>query len=72
MHISADFDTKCQKFLLQLKALQKRMQEDASDLFVAQAVPEIYEKNELLKNRGMCFFVIDCRSECDINETFQC
>ena len=32
------------------------MQKDISRFFVAQAVPEIYEKNEMLKNRGMCFF----------------
>ena len=36
------------------------MQKDVSRFFASQAVPEIYEKNEMLKNRGMCFFVIDC------------
>ena len=61
MHISADFVTVWEKFLFQLKALQKRMQKDASRFFVAQVGPEIYEKNEMLKNRGMCFFVIHCR-----------
>ena len=60
MHISADFVTECEKFLFQLKALQKRMQKDGSRFFVAQAFPEIYEKNEMLKKGGMCFFVIDC------------
>ena len=37
------------------------MQKDVSWFFVAQAVPEIYEINEMLKSRGMCFFVIHCR-----------
>ena len=61
MQISADFVTWFDKFLFQLKALQKRVQKDVNRFFVAQAVPEIYGKNERLKNRGMCFFVIDCR-----------
>ena len=38
------------------------MQKDVGRFFVAQAVPEIYEKNEMLKNRGDFFFVIDCIS----------
>ena len=33
-----------------------KMQKDKSRFFVAQAVPEIYEKNEMLKNRGDVFF----------------
>ena len=60
MHISADYVTECEKFLFQLKALQKRVQKDVNKFIVPQAVPEIYRKNERLKNRGMCFFVIDC------------
>ena len=28
------------------------MQKDVSRFFVAQAAPEIYKKNEMLKNRG--------------------
>ena len=62
MHISADFVTGYEKFLFQLKVLQKRMQKNLSRFFVAQAVPEIYVKNEVLKNRGMFFFVIHCMS----------
>ena len=38
------------------------MQKDASRFFVAQAGPEIYEKNEMLKNRVNVFFVIHCIS----------
>ena len=38
------------------------MQKDVNRFIVPQAVPEIYRKNERLKNRGMCFFVIDCRN----------
>ena len=56
LHISTDFVTVCEKFLFQLKALQKRMQKEASRFFVAQAGPEIYEKNEMLKNRVDVFF----------------
>ena len=41
---------------MRTKALQKKMQKDVSRFFVAQAVPEIYEKNEMLKNRGEVFF----------------
>ena len=37
------------------------MQKDKGRFCVDQAVPEIYEKNEMLKSRGMCFFVIHCR-----------
>ena len=36
------------------------VQKEANRFFVDQVVPEIYEKNEMLKSRGMCFFVIDC------------
>ena len=36
------------------------MQKDVNRSIVPQAVPEIYMKNERFKNRGMCFFVIDC------------
>ena len=36
------------------------MQKDVNRFIVPQSVPEIYRKNERLKNRGMCFFVIDC------------
>ena len=56
MHISADFFTKCEKFLFQLKALQKRVQHDVNRFIVPQVVPEIYMKNERLKNRGDVFF----------------
>ena len=65
MHISVDFVTECEKFLFQLKALQKRVQKDVNRFIVPQAVPEIYKKNERLKNRGMCFFVIDCMLHSD-------
>ena len=58
--MSADFVTECEKFLFQLKAIQKRVQKDENRFIVPQAVPEIYRKNERLKKRGMCFFVIDC------------
>ena len=56
MHISADFVTVCEKFLFQLKALQKKDAKEASRFFVAQAGPEIYEKNEMLKTRVDVFF----------------
>ena len=56
MHLSADFVTWFDKFLFQLKALQKRVQKDENRFIVPQAVPEIYRKNERFKNRGMCFF----------------
>ena len=36
------------------------MQKDVNRFIVPQVVPEIYRKNERLKNRGMCFFVIEC------------
>ena len=62
MQISADFVTWFDKFFFQLKALQKRVQKDVNRFIVPQAVPEIYRKNERLKNRGMCFFVIDCNN----------
>ena len=58
MHISADFVTECEKFLFQLKALQKRMQKNVSRFCVAQAVPEIYMKKEMLKDRGDVFFLL--------------
>ena len=56
LHISANFFTRCEKFLFQLKVLQKRMQKDVNRFFVAQAVLEIYGKNARLKNRGYVFF----------------
>ena len=34
------------------------MKKDANRFFVAQAVPEIYEKKEMLKNRGDVFFLL--------------
>ena len=56
--MSADFVTECEKFLFQLKALQKRVQKDVSRFIVPQAVSEIYRKNERLKNRGDVFFLL--------------
>ena len=66
-----DFVTRFEKYLVQLKALQKRVQKDENKYFVAQSVPEIYGKNERLKNSGMCFFVIDCttRKNCNMHGT---
>ena len=66
MQISADFVTWFDKFLFQLKALQKRVQKDVNRFIVPQAVPEIYMKNERWKNRGMCVFVIDCISRLEV------
>ena len=40
------------------------MQKDVNRFIVTQAVPEIYRKNERLKNKGdVFFFVIDCMSK---------
>ena len=50
------FFTRFVKFLFQLKALQKRVQKDVNRFIVPQAVPDIYRKNERLKNRGDVFF----------------
>ena len=57
LQISADFVTWFDKFLFQLKALQKRMQKDENRFTVPQAVPEIYRKNERLKTGG-CVFLL--------------
>ena len=47
-----------EKFLFQLKTLQKWMQKDVNRFFVAQAVPEINGKKERLKNCGDVFFLL--------------
>ena len=58
MQTSADFVTKLEKFLLQLKALQKRLQKDVKRFFVAQAVSEIYGKKRKVEKQGVCVFLL--------------
>ena len=54
MHISADFFIGCEKFLFQLKALQKRMQKDKGRFFLAQALREKRNVEKL----GGCVFLL--------------
>ena len=47
------------KILVLAESSSKKDAKRCKHIIVAQAVPEIYKKNEMLKNRGNVFFVID-------------
>ena len=57
MHISADYVNECEKFLFQMKALQKRVQKDVNRFIVPQVVPEIYAKTKVSKT-ARCVFLL--------------